>query len=60
MQAEFRSDGKIGEVKVVGGLKDGLDEQAIKATREILFLPGVKDGMFVTIWRPLYIEFNLR
>lgn len=60
MQAELRSDGKIGEVKVVSGLKDGLDEQAIKATRETLFLPGVKDGMFVTVWMPLYIEFNLR
>jgi TonB family protein len=60
MQAEFRSDGKIGEVKVVSGLKDGLDEQAIEATRETLFLPGVKDGVFVTIWRPLYVEFNLR
>lgn len=60
MQAEFRSDGKIGEVKVVSGLKDGLDEQAVKATRETLFLPGVKDGMFVTLWMPLYVEFNLR
>jgi TonB family protein len=60
MQAEFRSDGKIGEVKVVSELKDGLDEQAIKATRETLFLPGVKDGMFVTIWTPLSVEFNLR
>jgi TonB family protein len=60
MQAEFRSDGKIGEVKVVSGLKDGLDEQAIKVTRETLFLPGVKDGMFVTIWIPLSVEFNLR
>lgn len=60
MRAEFRSDGTIGEVKVISGLKDGLDEQAIKATRETLFLPGVKDGMFVTIWRPLYVEFNIR
>ncbi len=60
MQAEFRSDGKIGEVKVVSGLKDGLDEQAIKATRETLFLPGVKDGMFVAVWMPLWVEFNLR
>lgn len=60
MQAEFRSDGKIGEVKVVSGLKDGLDEQAVKVTRETLFLPGVKDGMFVTIWLPLSVEFNLR
>jgi TonB family protein len=60
VQAEFRSDGTIGEVKVVSGLKDGLDEQAIKAIRETIFLPSVKDGMFVTIWTPLQVEFNLR
>lgn len=60
MQAEFRSDGKIGEVKVVSGLKDGLDEQAIKVTRETLFLPAVKNGMFVTIWTTADVEFNLR
>lgn len=60
MEAEFRSDGKIGDVKVVSGLKDGLDEQAVKATRETLFLPGVKDGMFVTVSMPLWVEFNLR
>lgn len=60
MQAEFRSDGTIGEVKVVSGLKDGLDEKAIKAVRETLFLPSVKDEMFVTVWKPLQVEFNIR
>lgn len=60
MQAEFRSDGAIGDVKVVSGLGDGLDEQAIKAIRRIIFLPRVKDGMFVTISKMLHAEFNLR
>lgn len=60
MQVELRSDGTIGDVKVVTGLGDGLDEQAIKAIRQIIFLPGVKDGMFVTIMRVLQAEFHLR
>jgi TonB family protein len=39
MRAEFRSDGTIGDVKVVTGLGDGLDEQAIKTARQTIFLP---------------------
>jgi TonB family protein len=60
MQVEFRSDGIIGEVKVVNGLKDGLDEQAIKAMRQTIFLPGVKDGIFVTVIQMSQAEFNLK
>jgi len=60
LRVEFRSDGAIGEVKVVSGLGDGLDEQAIKAVRQTIFLPGVKDGMFVTIWKMPFVEFDLR
>lgn len=60
MQVELRSDGTIGDVKVVTGLGDGLDEEAIKAIRQIIFLPGVKDGMFVTTLRVLKAEFHLR
>jgi TonB family protein len=60
MQVEFRSDGIIGEVKVVNGLKDGLDEQAIKAMRQTIFLPGVKDGIFVAVIQMSQAEFNLR
>jgi TonB family protein len=60
MQVEFRSDGVVGEVKVVSGLKDGLDEQAIKAIRQTIFLPSVKDGIFVTIIQMSQTEFNVR
>ena len=60
MQVEFRRDGTIGDVNVVTGLGDGLDEQAIKTIRQIVFLPGVKDGMFVTISKVTQAEFNLR
>lgn len=60
MRVEFRSDGAIGEVRVVSGLPDGLDEQSIKVIRQIVFLPRVKDGMFVTELKTLYTEFSLR
>ncbi|HXF39179.1 MAG TPA: energy transducer TonB [Blastocatellia bacterium] len=60
MRVEFRSDGAIGEVRVVSGLGDGLDEQSIKVIRQTIFLPRVKDGMFVTELKMLYTEFSLR
>jgi TonB family protein len=60
LQVEFRDDGLIGEVKVVSGLKDGLDEQAIQAIRRTIFLPSVKDGVFVTVTQMSQTEFNIR
>jgi TonB family protein len=60
LQVEFRHDGVIGEVKVISGLKDGLDEQAIQAARQSIFLPSVKDGVFVTVTQMSQTEFNTR
>jgi TonB family protein len=60
VRAEFRDDGTVGEVTVVTGLKDGLDEQAIKAVRQTIFIPAVKDGTFVTKWTSVDADFNLR
>jgi hypothetical protein len=47
----FRGDGTIGDVTVVAGLKDGLDEQAIKAVRKTIFIPAIKDGISTTLTR---------
>jgi TonB family protein len=60
VRSELLADGTVGDVLVVAGLKDGLDEQAIKAVREIIFLPAVKDGMFVTKWTPVDMGFSIR
>jgi TonB family protein len=60
VRAEFLADGTVGDVMVLAGLKDGLDEEAIKAVRETIFLPAVKDGMFVTKWNAVDLDFSIR
>jgi TonB family protein len=61
LHIEYRADGTVGEVKVIEeGLKDGLNEKAIEAMRGTLFLPAVQNGVFTTVWKRAYVEFNLR
>ncbi len=59
MQVEFRSDGTIGDVKIITGLGDRSDERAVKAVRQIIFLPGVKGGMFVTMLKEVKAVFPI-
>jgi len=53
-------DGLVKQVKVVRGLPDGLDEQAIQAAYQLRFNPAMKDGRPVAFWQNITIEFNLR
>lgn len=55
----FGSDGKIGGIKVVRGLPDGLTEQAIEATHKIRFKPATKDGQAVSVRARLEFNFSL-
>jgi len=52
LSVEHRADGSVGEVKVVNGLRPEADRRCIQATRNIIFLPAVKDRQFVTQWAP--------
>jgi TonB family protein len=60
LQVELRSDGTVGDVSVVSGLGDGLDENAIKAVRQTVFLPQIGKGGFETVSRPMDVSFNIR
>lgn len=60
LQVQSLADGTVGEVRVVNGLGYGLDEAGIKAVREMIFLPAVKDGVFTTSWTTAYLEFGSR
>ena len=60
VQVEFRSDGTVGDVKIASGLGDGLDENAVKAVRQTVFLPQIGKGGFETVSRPMDVSFNLR
>jgi TonB family protein len=54
------SDGAVKQVKIVRGLPDGLNEQAIAAALKMRFRPATKDGKTVAHWTVLDVEFNLR
>jgi TonB family protein len=40
----LRADGEIGDIGVLKGLQDGLNDKAIEAARRIKFEPAQKDG----------------
>lgn len=55
------ADGSVKQVKIVRGLPDGLDEQAIQAAYQMRFKPAIKSGQPVAFWLGnVQIEFNLR
>jgi TonB family protein len=54
------ADGLVNQVRVVRGLPDGLDEQAIQAAYQLRFKPAMKAGKPVAYWLPVIVEFNLR
>ena len=53
-------DGKVKDVRLLGHLPDGLDNEAVKAVRRMRFKPATKAGQNVEFWQMLEVEFNLR
>lgn len=47
LSIEISNDGTVGDAQVTKGLGWGLDESAIQAARQAVFLPAIKDGTFV-------------
>lgn len=60
LRLSLEADGTVGEVQIVKGLGEGLDEQAIESMRQTLFLPAIRNGVFVQSRMGAYAEFNLR
>jgi protein TonB len=54
------TDGIVKQARILRGLPDGLDEQAIQAAHQIRFQPAMKGGQPVAFWVTVSIEFNLR
>jgi TonB family protein len=59
MFVEYRADGSVGDIQVTKKLGAGLDEEAVRAARQVIFLPAVKDGAFVTSRSETKIGFDL-
>ena len=53
-------DGNVSAIRVIRGLPDGLNEQAIAAAYLTKFKPAMKDGKPVAYWVVLEMNFNIR
>jgi len=59
IKAVFSKTGRVENIQVVGSLPYGLTEQAIKAARQIRFVPATKNGKAVSMWMQLEYNFSL-
>lgn len=60
LEIVVRSNGTVGDVKVLRGLRGGLSEQAIAAVRQWRFSPGRMRGVPVDVVVEVGVEFRLR
>jgi TonB family protein len=59
LSIKFLKNGKIGKVKIVNGLPDGLNENTIEAAKLIKFLPATKNGKPITVTKLIQYSFTL-
>ena len=60
VEAVVLASGGVGDVRVVSTLDDGLDRQAVNATKLWVFEPGKKDGKPVAVLVQIAHTFNLK
>ena len=62
MEVEVLANGTVGNVKVLRSLDrvHGLDQEAVRAARQWLFVPGTSGGKPVDVIVQLILDFNLR
>ena len=60
MEIVVRHDGSVGDVRVLQGLGQGLDERAIAAVRRWRFAPATRRGVPVDVLVEVAMEFKLR
>lgn len=60
LEIVVRRDGTVGEVRIVRGLRGGLNERAVNAVRQWRFSPGRMKGTPVDVVVQVGVEFRLR
>lgn len=60
LEIVVRRDGTVGDVRVVRGLRGGLNERAVNAVRQWRFAPGRMKGTPVDVVVQVGVEFRLR
>ncbi len=59
LEVTFMENRKIGEIKVIEGLPNGLNEKAIKAAKGIKFKPEIKNGELQTVTKRMEYNFTI-
>jgi TonB family protein len=60
LEIVVRRDGTVGDVKVIRGLRGGLNDRAVQAVRQWRFAPGRMKGVPVDVVVEVGVEFKLR
>jgi protein TonB len=60
LEIVVRRDGTVGDVKIVRGLRGGLNDRAVQAVRQWRFSPGRMKGVPVDVVVEVGVEFKLR
>jgi len=60
LEIVVRTDGSVGDVKILQGLGRGLNDRAVQAVREWRFAPARRQGVPVDVIVEVAVEFKLR
>ncbi len=60
LEIVVRRDGTVGDVKIMRGLRGGLNDRAVQAVRQWRFAPGRMKGVPVDVVVEVGVEFRLR
>jgi protein TonB len=60
LEIVVRSNGTVGDIKILRGLRAGLNERAVQAVRQWRFSPGRMKGVPVDVVVQVGVEFRLR
>jgi TonB family protein len=60
LEIVVRRDGSVGDVKILQGLRSGLNDRAVQAVRQWRFSPAMRQGAPVDVIVEVAVEFKLR
>ena len=60
LEIVVRRDGSVGDVKLLQGLRGGLNDRAVQAVRQWRFSPARRQGAPVDVIVEVAVEFKLR
>lgn len=60
LEAEFRMDGRVGQIRIIRWAGFGLDQAAIEAARQLRFRPALLKGIPTGSWQRLVYNFRRR